>query len=251
MDRTHHMKVTQSTIPSRILLTFSYAKDKYRLSRAFGIGIFNRLLDLGVDIEAVKPMIPQLKEVYREQIKGRARKLVKGDPERHTEAWAKDVVENYGEGWYGYDNRIKGWEEDYDLFSEISPEDKKLYDKVANAICDYDWMIAAESDIAGSGMWSRIVWDTIQTVRQGGGILEVENCLNKHGTMPPDKYMREMELNIKEILENLVNEENFDDDLDFFKKEIAEKKKEIDSFYKNRKENARRVVNIIQSDKTR
>jgi len=148
----------------------------------FGIGIFHTLYGMGIGVEIIRPMIPQLFESYKKQRQQRLRTLVEENPEKDYEEWAKRVSEGFLDGWYGWDNRIKGWEIKCAMLSGFSDEERALYNKVGDLVTEFDWMIPAESDVCGEGQWCTIVQNTIEIVKTGGGVDEVVNHLSKYGT---------------------------------------------------------------------
>ena len=134
---------------------FSKTSSDYKVTRHtnifkpvfYGISIVHILFDKGIDVEIIEPFIPQL-------------------------------IESYG---HDCKEEIIGWETKRDLITGLSSNDKILFKKAEKLIIEFDWLIGAESAVSGERQWCMIVQNTIQIVRNNGGLNAVINYLAKYG----------------------------------------------------------------------
>lgn len=173
---------------------YSY-KTKNRTPMSYGISIVHILFRKGVEVNLIEPFIPQLFESY-------------------TDKWTENSRKNSLRHWR---DEIFSWETERDLHASLSDDDKVLFKKMEDLIFEFDWMIPVESATSGEGQFCVIVWDTIQIVRNGGGIDEVINRLAKHGSLNVDSWQTEEEaiearqkhyIEIADKIIKLINEDN-------------------------------------------
>jgi hypothetical protein len=154
----------------------SGGREGYLPEMAFSTDIPHALHDKGVNAEIIEALFPQMLECYKGQMERALEEWVKDEGEERAE----NIRRRYLEEW---EEDIGGLRQQIGLESGLSREDKVLYNQVTNLVCEFDWMIPAESDSFGEGMLCMIVWNTIQIVRNGGGAAEVRKHLGKYGRL--------------------------------------------------------------------
>jgi len=105
----------------------------------------------------------------------------------------------------------EGWKYERGIYLGLSREDKELYKQVENAIYHFDNDMERESAPSGEYSWFSIVWNSVQIVRNSGN----EDDLVKH---------------LSKISRNYSDEH----------------RKAQESYYNNRKEAAKKIIELVQ-----
>jgi len=160
-----------------------YAMKKF-FGCYFGLDIIYNLHDK-VDAEILEAYIPRLFENYTAQNK----------PERFLNEWETEIAY-----W-------KGWKHERDIFLRLSKEDKVIYEQAQIIINNFDNTMKENTMPSGEYSWFSIVWNSVQVIRNGGGIDEVVEHLSKSGRRYGDEYKEQRNIyenNRKETAKKLI-----------------------------------------------
>ena len=189
------------------LLEYWYSPDD------FSVDILHELFDMGVDVEIIESYIPKLFEVYdvmaRKDEDVFAEKLNKNNiNEKEPEVedkYYKAYLWNYKVFLMNWDGWIYGWRKKCNLMLGMSEEDKLLYKQVENLIRSICPSISCEIPPGCQWEWCKIVWGTIQVVRNGSISDEVYKYFSEHDMRSDSELFQKMyEQNRMELTEKLV-----------------------------------------------